>query len=46
MYRVEQLPENEGIELSEDKLSVKFNWNIDRECSSITYLNIEKIKLN
>ena len=46
LYRIEQLPENSGIELSEDNLSVKFNWNIDRECSSITYLNIEEIELN
>ena len=46
IYRIEQLPENSGIQLSENNLSIKFNWNIDRECSSIIYLNIEDIELN
>jgi hypothetical protein len=46
IYRIEKLPESSGIQLSENTISVKFNWNIDRECSSIIYINIEDIELN
>ncbi len=46
LYRIEELPEDAGIELSETNLSVKFNWNVNRECSSIIYINIEDIELN
>jgi len=45
-YRVESLPADSGIELTEDTLDVQFNWSLNRECGSIIYIDIEEIELN
>lgn len=45
-YRFEELPEDSGLELDRNPLSVQFNWSINRECGSYIYLDIEEIELN
>ncbi len=43
-YRFMELPEDSNLDLSQDSIKVNLNWNFDRECASITYINIEKIE--
>jgi hypothetical protein len=45
-YRMEEVPDDSGIELNEINLPVQFNWIVNRECGSLTYLNIQEIDVN
>jgi hypothetical protein len=43
---MEEVPDDSGIELNEINLPVQFNWIVNRECGSLTYLNIQEIDVN
>ncbi len=44
-FRFESLPDDANIDLSQTNIPVLFDYNIDRECGGITYVNIEAIEL-
>ena len=47
-YNFDSLPESSGIDLSSETfpVAVKLDWDMDRTCGDIKYINIIRIKKN